>query len=250
MSSLITHCGAATITRDELSAIEAPEGTDTWFPIPHTEVLEKTEAFMKGAGYSTEVHRLAVGRKGLEFFGVLNVESEFAEGTNLTVGLRNSNNKKFPIGFCIGSRTFVCDNLAFSSDIIVNKKHTLNGRDRFEEGVANALEKIDKYAQAEKYRIAAFRDTPLTEDQSNSIILQAWEQKIVTFKAFRLLLDEYRNPSYDDFRPRTAWSLLSSFTHIIKERQTRYPHRVAGEVIRFQGLLPTSPAMQDPALMI
>jgi hypothetical protein len=43
-----------------------------------------------------------------------------------TVGLRNSHDKRFPIGIGFGSRVFVCDNLSFYADRVIRRKHTAN----------------------------------------------------------------------------------------------------------------------------
>lgn len=42
------------------------------------------------------------------------------------VGLRNSHDKRFLVGISFGSRVFVCDNLAFTGDHVVKRKHTAN----------------------------------------------------------------------------------------------------------------------------
>src|SRR5438874_2073271 len=39
-SSLCLHRGARLVEREELDRIDAPPGTDTWFPIRHSHVLD------------------------------------------------------------------------------------------------------------------------------------------------------------------------------------------------------------------
>ena len=58
-------------------------------------------------------------------------------------------------------------------------------------------------------------------------------------RLLRPLLDEWRQPTFEEFRHRTAWSMLAAFTHIAKERQRRYPQKAAWEVMQFQSLLTT-----------
>ena len=41
------------------------------------------------------------------------------------IGMRNSNDMKFPAGLVIGIAPFVCDNLCFSGEVEVNRKHTV-----------------------------------------------------------------------------------------------------------------------------
>lgn len=236
--SLIVHCGAEHVSRDELRTIEAPEGTSTWHPIAHEEVLCTVEQSLRQAGFEARKSDLAVSERGLRFFGVLDLESQLVDGVSLTIGVRNSNDKRFPISFCAGSRTLVCDNLAFTGNIVIAKRHTINGRERFNEGVATAVQKLTEYQTTEAKRIESFQATEVTDDQAHSIILQAWEKRTLGQRMMRPLLKEWREPSYEEFEPRTAWSLLSAYTHIMKERQAKYPNRAAAEVMKFQSLLP------------
>ena len=70
-------------------------------------------------------------RDGSRFFGTLDLASPLAERTSLCVGIRNSTDQSFPLGFVAGSRVFVCDNLAFRSELMVRRKHTLHGERDF-----------------------------------------------------------------------------------------------------------------------
>lgn len=101
------------------------------------------------AGFSIRACSFSVSQGIPRFFGVLDLTSELAEGRTLSVGIRNSNDKTFPIGFCIGNRTFVCDNLAFSAEIVIAKKHTRFGEDWLREGIATAVGKLPDYSRAE-----------------------------------------------------------------------------------------------------
>ena len=40
------------------------------------------------------------------------------------LGLRNSHDKTFPAGIVAGSAVFICDNLAFSGEVKLARKHT------------------------------------------------------------------------------------------------------------------------------
>ena len=137
----------------------------------------------------------------------------------------------------VGNRTFVCDNLAYLSEIVISKRHTRFGSDRFKEGIAAAIGSLNDYRAIEAQRIATLQSQSLADNTAESIVLRAWEQGLVGTRLLRPLLDEWRHPSFEEFRHRTAWSMLSAFTHIAKERQRRYPQKAAWEVMQFQTLL-------------
>src|SRR4051812_19222449 len=121
-NDLVLHRGAHEVSREELKAIEAPPATGTWFPVRHEEVLSTTVATLETAGFQVARMQLALSRAGGRFFGTLDLESPLAEGVSLAVGVRNSLDKSFPLGFCAGHRVFVCDNLSFHSDLMVKRK--------------------------------------------------------------------------------------------------------------------------------
>ncbi len=118
-----------------------------------------------------------------------------AEGVTLSVGVRNSNDKKSPIGLCVGSRTYVCDNLAFSSEIVISKKHTRNGRNRFNEGVANVITRLREYKDIESQTIAGMQRKFLLKDKANSIMFQAMRKKIVPARLVPKLAEEWEQPT-------------------------------------------------------
>src|SRR5205807_1578946 len=71
----------------------------------------------------SQAHALA--REGQRYFGLLQiVNGTFHDDYSLIMGIRNSHDKAFPAALCLGSGVFVCDNLAFSGEIKLARKHT------------------------------------------------------------------------------------------------------------------------------
>jgi hypothetical protein len=68
--------------------------------------------------YNSEL-TATLARKDARFFATLDLENEVCDGVRLAVGIRNSFDKSFPIGFCCGERVMVCDNLSFGSEVII-----------------------------------------------------------------------------------------------------------------------------------
>jgi hypothetical protein len=235
--TLINHCGARPVTKGDLELIPAPPPTATWFPIRHLDVLDTVEHLIQESGFTFRSMQLSVTADHKRFFGVLDLHSPIADGVCLSVGVRNSNDKTFPIGFCIGNRTFVCDNLAFSSQVVLSKRHTRFGEDRFREGIAAVIAKLNDYKSLEARRIERLQSQELSNDRADAVVLRAWDAGIVGTRLLRPLLDQWRQPAFPDFVPRTAWSLLSAYTYIAKDRQKRYPNQAAIEAMQFQDLL-------------
>src|SRR6185503_19450581 len=106
--------------------VKIPERTKTWVPIPHNRFLEGVQATLERAGLRvvTEAHGLT--RNGARYFGLLQVANGHAdEDFGLVVGVRNSHDKSFPAGLVIGASVFVCDDLSFSGEVKLARKHTV-----------------------------------------------------------------------------------------------------------------------------
>ena len=237
MDKLMLHCGAALVEKEELDEFEPPEGTDTWFPIKHSHVLHKVEVGLQHAGFQIKSTKLAISQRGAEFFGTLRLNTDIGGVEDLTVGIRNSNNKKFPLGFCVGRTCFVCDNLAFSSDIVISKRHTRNGQDRYAEGIAHAIKQLHQYQTAETSRITCLRERTLSQTEADSLMLRSAEQDIIGWRALPKVIAEWRNPRHEEFAERNAYCLLQAFTEGMKESFLSQPNKTAFKTIELQNLL-------------
>lgn len=236
-STLVLHCGAKPVTRDELTAFKAPEPRGRWFPLSHSRVLSVVSETLQDAGYSIDREALGVMRDGSRFFGTLDLKSPIAEGVTLAVGIRNSVDQSFPLGFCAGSRVFCCDNLAFSAELLVRRKHTLHGERDFVRRIAEAVTGLEAFKGQEAARIDRLKAAELSLDRADALILRAYEKGIVGHRDLARVLREWREPGYDDFKAQNAWSLYNAFTTAMRDRAKKQPHQFAVATMRLHGLL-------------
>ena len=180
-------------------------------------------------GYAVNRQQLGVFRDGSRFFGTLDLESTIAPGVSLAVGVRNSVDKSFPLGFVAGSRVFVCDNLAFRSELLVRRRHTINGERDFLRRITGSVAALRGFVSEEADRINQLAGRVLTELEADSLILRSWECGIITVNDLPKVLREWRNPSHEEFVPRTAWSLYNAYTAALNGRSQTNPqaHSVA-----------------------
>ncbi|HZV25481.1 MAG TPA: DUF932 domain-containing protein [Acidothermaceae bacterium] len=237
-STLINHRGGRDVLREELEGIEPPPPTDTWFPIAHRHVLASVSQTLEGAGFEIKASRLSLSNGDARFFATLDLATPVSDGVTLAVGVRNSTDKSFPIGFCCGTRVFVCDNLAFTSEIVVSKKHTRFGQERYLEGIAQAVGGLNQYKETAGQWIGRLQHWDLSEDAASSYLLRAFETDIIGIRLLPLVLQEWRHPKFEDYKPRTGWSLFNCFTDVLgRTRQARQPAEAALTTMRLSRLL-------------
>jgi hypothetical protein len=231
---LLNHCGAREVTLNELAVIEAPPATDTWFPISHFDVFRTVSQTLRSAGYEVGKQRFSLSQENHRFFGVLDLASRIAEGVNLSIGIRNSTDKSFPIGLVGGSRVFVCDNLAFHGEIYVAKRHTRFGQDRYEEGIATAIASLSQYQKTQGEWINRLRSREFSRQETDALLLRAYEEDVVGARQLPLLIQEVRHPSHEEFKEPTAWSLYNCFTSVLNRTMQTQPAKHALTTIRLQ----------------
>jgi len=245
------HKGGRLCTLDELRTVPTPAAEGRWHPVAHATVLDTVTTTLTGAGYAVKSQSLAIARDGKRFFGTLDLTTPLTpdNAVALAVGIRNSTDKSFPLGFCAGSRVFVCDNLAFNAELLVKRKHTRFAARRWNNEIADAVQRLHGFALAEEARIIRLRATELTDDQALALLVRAMEKHVIAAPTIPKVLQEWRTPTHDygtGERP-TAWKLLNCFTTVLGKRSVTNPAEYAGQTIRLNALLATSEA-SDVAL--
>jgi hypothetical protein len=244
-SNLCLHKGARLVELDELRSFPAPLPEGRWFPVAHCRVLDTVAETLKDAGYRVQNQKLALSNDNARFFGTLDLATPLATGVCLAVGIRNSVDKSFPLGFCAGNRVFVCDNLAFRSDLMVRRKHTRFGERNFGNAIGNAVTVLQQFKDMEQERIRLMMHKELSPELADALILRAYEKGMLSVNHLPRVIEEWRHPSFDDFRPRTAWSLLNAFTTVLRERAQQNPAKFAIQSMRLNALL--EPAQEEVA---
>jgi hypothetical protein len=217
-STLVAHCGARKVTRDELITIPIPEGTRTHQPLSHYEIVEVLEEALSFRYLKIVRDEYAVSQDGMKMFGVMDLNQEF-NGGRFSIGLRNSNDKSMRLALTAGYHVFVCDNLAFSGDFTpLLHKHTRNLELR--DSISIAIDRIHRGFEPLKQTVQAMKEQVLTEDEVKLIIYQAFLDrniKGIPRHLMAIVHDYYFHPKHEAFIPRNLWSLSNAFTSSFKK---------------------------------
>lgn len=196
-ATLVTHCGAVQVDRRDLDRIDAPPPTDTWFPVRHADVIDSVTRTLGAAGFDIAKQSFALSHGNHRMFSTMDLAVPLHTGVSLAIGIRNSTDKTFPLGFCAGNRVFVCDNLAFSAELLVKRKHTRFGQERFREAIVEAVTNLDQFRKAETNRIKFMEHKEIDDVAAESLILRAYDRGLIPHTALQPVLKEWREPSFD-----------------------------------------------------
>ena len=216
-STLVAHCGARKVTRDELKEMPLPEATKTHQPLPHFQIVEVLEEALSFRHLSVVKDEYAVSEDGMKMFGVMDLDAAF-EGGSFSIGLRNSNDKSMRLALTAGYRVFVCDNMAFSGDFSpLLHKHTSNLN--LTDSIAVAVDRIYRGLDSIANQIKLMRQHGLTDNDARLIIYRAFIEKVLKGVPRQLMPAVHANyfdPAHEDFRSRNLWSLSNAFTSAFK----------------------------------
>jgi hypothetical protein len=218
---LILHCGGSRTTREELTKAPTPEGTRTWYPMPHHDLLEEVSAQLRCCGFKTTAESHGLSHEGKRYFGVMEVAlpgRDNETGHSWVVGLRNSHDKTFPAGLVAGTRTFVCDNLAFTGEVKISRKHTKNAWRDVQHLTARAVGQLgDRFLELDR-RIQMYKELEVNPAEAHDLMIRALDCRAITASQVAPVLQEWRKPQHDEFAPRNLWSLFNSFTEVYKKQ--------------------------------
>jgi hypothetical protein len=139
----------------------------------------------------------------------------------------------------------VCDNLSFSAELLVNRKHTVHGGLRFREAIAMAAGRLEAFQRSEAARVRLMQTLALDDPTAESLVLRAWEARIVSHLQVPHVLKECREPSHDEFGPCTRWSLFNAFCDAPRPFSWTNPQAFAGRTFWLNRLL--VPPNEGPA---
>jgi hypothetical protein len=215
--NLMLHCGANSVSRDTIEMCPTPDSSDTWVPIPHKELLSRVENVVRERGLSIigEAHGLT--HDNARYFGMLQVANgQNEDDYSLVLGVRNSHDKSFPAALALGAGVFVCDNLSFSGEVKLARRHTRFIMRDLPSVISRAVGMLGDHRKQQDLRIAAYKETKLTEMKVHDTIINALDCRAIPATKVPHVLKEWREPAHEEFRPRTAWSLFNAFTEVLK----------------------------------
>ena len=225
-ANLLLHCGAHAVDREITGATPTPEPTATWTPLPHMALIEEVEGVLKSNGLSVVNQAHSLTHDGLRYFGLMAIQNGVIHRDYAWVlGLRNSHDKTFPAGIVAGANVFVCDNLSFSGEIKIARKHTRFILRDLPFLTQRAIGRLMGRWHHQDQRIGAYKGKNLSDSSAHDLIIRSTDVRACTPRQIPSILKEWRNPRHEQFQARTLWSLFNSFTEVLKGNLNDLPKR-------------------------
>ena len=219
--TLMLHTGGEALTYDQLRAVPTPEPTESHMPLAHHELIEMVRFTLQYHRHEIVEEHHATSHEGMRYFGVMTLRSPYGDYGDI-VGLRNSNDRTFPIGIAFGSRVFVCDNLAFIGDQVIKRKHTLKSKRELPMLLGEIVQPLQAQRIAQNQRLLAYQATPLTGDAADHAILDLYRKEVIGVQAIAHVLKAFEEPPHD-WGDKTAWRLFNAATFALAGKVAESP---------------------------
>lgn len=226
-------------TLEEVQAVTTPEVeyrkernrdgslSISYQPISHDLLIQKTRTHLGQGGFEVvgESHNLA--RDGKRYFGLFEVNhptrANAERGT--IIGLRNAHDKCFPAGLCAGDAPFVCDNLIFTNNVKLARRHTKNIFAELDQVIARTLGKLFTFWGGQDQRINSYKDFDLGNAQVNDLVIRAYKAGAIPKTKVTDVVDQWEKSDHPAFWDRNMNSLYNAFTEVYKGNLVALPNR-------------------------
>lgn len=217
-TNLILHCGARAIDRQTLALIPCPAATETWHPIPHIELVNQIERSLKVSNMSIVAESYGITEDKARMFGLLQIQNCNNDADYAyVIGIRGATDKSLSRGLAVGSSVFVCDNLAFSSEIVMHRKQTKNIMEDLPLMVDTAIGQLATRWLDQAKRIAAYKAKEIgIKDVDHMLAELAGD--VFPWQRFADIRAEFMNPRHPEFKGNTLWTLFNAITEYLKPR--------------------------------
>lgn len=218
-TNLILHCGARAIDRSALANIPCPAATETWHPISHIHLVNEVERALAASNMRIVNESYGVTEDMARMFGLLQVANcQDTKDYAYVIGLRGAIDKSLSRGLAVGSSVFVCDNLAFSSEIVMHRKQTKNILEDLPLMVDTAIGQLGKRWNDQGRRIEAYKQTSIGNKDAAYLLMEMAgdvfpEQKIGD------IYKEFKSPRHAEFGKENLWAMFNAVTEFLKPRK-------------------------------
>lgn len=206
------------VNAEQLMGIQTPDKTDSFTPIPHFGLVELTREAIGRAGLNVEMEEHSLARGGQRYFGGFALRGSDIDGADrqIVLGLRNAHDKSFAASICVGNRMLVCENLCFSSDIKLARRHTTNIMADLPRILGDAVGRVVAHWNDMGKRIETYQQTEISRDRAADLLIDLVDSKAFPARDIYNAIQEFRNPRHDEFKGGTLWTLYNSITENLK----------------------------------
>lgn len=215
--TLLVHRGGWEASKADLASAPVPEPTESYHPVPYDRFVEEVKLHVPRFSLTVTSEAYALARDGAQMFGVLTCSNgDGPKDHGLAIGIRNSYDRTLSVGLVAGTRVFCCDNLAFSGEVRMQRKHTVNVFRDLPDLIYRMLSQVSSMKGRIEAEIEAMKELELRPADAHHLMVEAIRSNVLPASRLPKVIEAWEDPAHAEFLPRTAWSLFNAFTEVQK----------------------------------
>lgn len=196
-------------------------------PIPHATLVSYTRKALGRAGFDIVEEEHGLSRGDMRYFGGFAITNKDMndDSRRLVLGLRNAHDKSLSSAICLGNSMIVCENLCFSSDIKLARKHTSRILEDLPRVIAKAIGRATSHWNDMGQRINAYQNTEITRQQASDLMIDLVDSKAFPKAKLYDTVKEFEAPRHPEFKGSHLWNLYNACTEHLKGSLDALPER-------------------------
>ena len=218
-------------------------------------MIERSIKQLHGTAFEIQHEEYGLTHDGQRMFGIMGLVDGTTNGDYETLwGYRNSHDWGFAAAAGMGTRVWLCDNLAMATDRQLSRKHTLNIWRDLPLMIDEEVKLIAKQGHVIHQRYEMLKEWTCDSAESDHLIMESVRQGAACKKDITVIDNEYRNSRYPEFRDNTLWTLFNAFTQINQDKKLSFEYQVPRTVAlhkvfdQYTNFIPADPSAYQPNL--
>jgi hypothetical protein len=223
----------------DIGAIPVPLPTDSYCPVPQTELWDSVCKMFGQFGYDMDNELHQVHRKRPLFVSSIDVHHRNLPDTNgsvkWTIAVMNSYDKTCSARIIFGGKVFVCSNGLIVADHVLRTKHTTHVWERLPVLIHAAVEAFEGEVNRYQHDQNLLKETIISGANLSQFTVTLAQKGILPKSQMLDFYEESVTPSFDyQTEPMCLWNLQAAYTHLAK---TMNPVERPRRVMAFDRLL-------------
>lgn len=188
-------------------------------PVPHYEAIEFFKERLTDHKIEIVRERAVLSPDHMKCMFVADVrpEGKVEEGFIFSVGFINNNDRTRAFTGIAGTTVYVNNAQMYISDNSFKTRHTTTVREMLMDRSAHIIEWFNAFYMQQSKKIEEMKNTNISDIEVGKLLLNYVRAKyIISSTNIKRIVQEWDKPKYEDFKPRTLWSLQNTCAEVFK----------------------------------
>jgi len=205
--------------------LPTPVQTETHHPVPFHVLDDLMQHRLKkefGADVSVSP-QYALNRLGTQFFAVYALDDE-SGGILPAAALRSSIDKSLSIKAVGAAKVVACTNTCLWGEgnaLSVIRKQTKDSLEDIESMLLRLCAGLENQFSEAMIEVDVFKETEVFDRSGGAVLGELYHDGVLQPQQMTRAMTAWKKPAYDEFAPRTAWSLYNAVTEGLKKADVK-----------------------------